>query len=203
MVIRAYSYFSTSRSLYQKLRKDYKLPSVKTLTNLISKVTTPRIKSFWWRRFRESWKLSKRTHDNDGLQTPIDIICQWTIFCYCMLAVCVELHWLIFSWQYIQLYSLDQNMKKAKTLAYIFLNNHCRLTTPRSKKEPSSKVLKLSEKVFLFICHWIQNILLRLFFYCVLDFPLKKTSKMRHFRTPYFGLGKLSLWYFLSLSNLQ
>ena len=37
-LIRAYSYFSTSRSLYQKLRRDYKQPSVTTLTNLTSKV---------------------------------------------------------------------------------------------------------------------------------------------------------------------
>ena len=36
-IIRSYSYFSTSRSLYNQLRKEFKLPSVKTLTKIISR----------------------------------------------------------------------------------------------------------------------------------------------------------------------
>ena len=36
-VIRLHSYFSTSRSLYNQLRKDFKLPSVKTLTKITSR----------------------------------------------------------------------------------------------------------------------------------------------------------------------
>ena len=43
--------FSTSRSLYQKLRKDYKLPSVKTLTNLISKVNNTSDRKFLMEAF--------------------------------------------------------------------------------------------------------------------------------------------------------
>ena len=35
---RAFTYYSTSRTLYRKLREDYKLPSEKTLSNLTSKV---------------------------------------------------------------------------------------------------------------------------------------------------------------------
>ena len=38
LLVRAFEYFVTSRSLYNRLRHDYKLPSVKTLTNLTSKV---------------------------------------------------------------------------------------------------------------------------------------------------------------------
>ena len=37
-LIRAFAYYSVSRSLYKKLRRDYKLPSIKILQNLTSKV---------------------------------------------------------------------------------------------------------------------------------------------------------------------
>ena len=37
-LIRAFAYYSVSRSLYKKLRRDYKLPSIKTLQNLTAKV---------------------------------------------------------------------------------------------------------------------------------------------------------------------
>ena len=32
MIVRAFEYFSTSRSLYNQLRRDFKLPSTRTLT---------------------------------------------------------------------------------------------------------------------------------------------------------------------------
>ena len=51
-LIRAYSYFSTSRSLYKKLRRDYKLPSVKTLTNLTSKVNNTSDRTFLSETFK-------------------------------------------------------------------------------------------------------------------------------------------------------
>ena len=38
ILVRAFDYFATSRCLYGKLRDDYKLPSVKTMSNLTSKV---------------------------------------------------------------------------------------------------------------------------------------------------------------------
>ena len=38
IVIRAFQYFATSRSLYQRLRQDFQLPSVQTLTRITSKV---------------------------------------------------------------------------------------------------------------------------------------------------------------------
>ena len=38
ILIRAFDYYSASRSLYQRLRDDYKLPSVKTLSTITSKV---------------------------------------------------------------------------------------------------------------------------------------------------------------------
>jgi len=37
-VVRAFEYFATSRALYNRLRDDYKLPAVKTLTRITSKV---------------------------------------------------------------------------------------------------------------------------------------------------------------------
>ena len=45
-LVRAFEYFSTSRCLYGKLREDYKLPSVKVMTNLTSKVNKLSDKSF-------------------------------------------------------------------------------------------------------------------------------------------------------------
>ena len=39
IVIRAFEYFATSRSLYNRLRVDYQLPSVSTLTRITSKVS--------------------------------------------------------------------------------------------------------------------------------------------------------------------
>ena len=38
-IIRAFHYYSTSRSCYEKLRNDYKLPSIRTLRNLTSKIS--------------------------------------------------------------------------------------------------------------------------------------------------------------------
>lgn len=37
-IIRAFEYFTTSRALYQRLRIDFQLPSVQTLTRITSKV---------------------------------------------------------------------------------------------------------------------------------------------------------------------
>ena len=39
IIVRAFEYFSTSRSLYNRLRVDYQLPSIQTLTRLTSKVS--------------------------------------------------------------------------------------------------------------------------------------------------------------------
>ena len=38
-IVRAFRYYASSRSWYEKLRKDYKLTSTKTLRNLTSKVS--------------------------------------------------------------------------------------------------------------------------------------------------------------------
>ena len=39
MIIRAFSYFATSRALYFQLRADFQLPSIRTLTRITSKVS--------------------------------------------------------------------------------------------------------------------------------------------------------------------
>ena len=38
MIIRAFVYFGTSRALYQWLKIDYRIPSVKTLTRITTKI---------------------------------------------------------------------------------------------------------------------------------------------------------------------
>ena len=40
LVLRVFQYFPTSRGLYNQLRIDYQLPSIKTLTRATSKVST-------------------------------------------------------------------------------------------------------------------------------------------------------------------
>ena len=51
MIVRAFEYFSTSQSLYNQLRRDFKLPSTRTLTQLISKVSKLDDKGFLRRIF--------------------------------------------------------------------------------------------------------------------------------------------------------
>ena len=46
IIARAFEYFATSRSLYQRLRDDYELPSVTTLTRLTSKVSAMNDREF-------------------------------------------------------------------------------------------------------------------------------------------------------------
>ena len=46
ILIRAYAYYSISRSLYGKLRRDYKLPGETTLSNLTAKVNNISDKKF-------------------------------------------------------------------------------------------------------------------------------------------------------------
>ena len=38
IIVRAFQYFVTSRSLYHQLREEYELPSIKTLTRITSKI---------------------------------------------------------------------------------------------------------------------------------------------------------------------
>ncbi|XP_066911172.1 uncharacterized protein [Clytia hemisphaerica] len=46
VLMRAFGYFSQSRSLYSRLRSDFKLPSIKTLTNISSKVNNTSDRTF-------------------------------------------------------------------------------------------------------------------------------------------------------------
>ena len=45
-IVRAFEYFSRSRSLYHRLRKDFQLPSIQTLTRITSRVAKKDEKSF-------------------------------------------------------------------------------------------------------------------------------------------------------------
>ena len=46
VLMRAFGYFSQSRLLYSRLRSDFKLPSIKTLTNISSKVNNNSDRTF-------------------------------------------------------------------------------------------------------------------------------------------------------------
>ena len=39
LIVRAFQYFATSRNLYNRLRNDYRLPPIKSLTRITSKVS--------------------------------------------------------------------------------------------------------------------------------------------------------------------
>ena len=47
IIVRAFVYFAASRALYQRLRIDYQLPSVRTLTRITSKISQVDKKNFW------------------------------------------------------------------------------------------------------------------------------------------------------------
>ena len=46
IVVRAFKYFATSRSLYSKLRDDYQFPSIRTLTKITSAIASKGDSSF-------------------------------------------------------------------------------------------------------------------------------------------------------------
>ena len=87
--------------------------------------------------------------DRGGLQVPTDMACQWACFCFVMFGnvkdlVCRRSLSDLFM-TVSNTYDFHFTRRKAETLSNVFLNNHCKLTTPRSRKETSQKVLKLSE----------------------------------------------------------
>ena len=67
IIIRAFEYFATARCLYNLLRKDYQLPSIKTLTRITSKVSKLSESSFLNKVFdsvdNENQKLCLIIHD--------------------------------------------------------------------------------------------------------------------------------------------
>ena len=89
--------------------------------------------------------------DRGGLKYPTDTVCQWSFFCYSMFMsvrnkVCKKSLSDIF-----MLIADHHNMKliqqhHAVILSNIFLNNFCKDENPKSTKEGSLKVLKLSLK---------------------------------------------------------
>ena len=83
-----------------------------------------------------------------GLTIPHDGICQWTYFCYILFQeicdnVCitslVNMFLLISS-----TYRFKAGKREAIVLSNILLNNYSKLITPRSSKESSQKIIKLS-----------------------------------------------------------
>ena len=66
IIIRAFEYFATSRSLYNRLRVDYQLPSVSTSTRITSKVSKLSETTFLHgvvKYLKENQKLCVLMHD--------------------------------------------------------------------------------------------------------------------------------------------
>ena len=63
-IIRAFNYHATSRETFDKLRQDYKLPSIRTLMRLTSRVSKTNNKKFHKKHLRKfGWRASK-VHDS-------------------------------------------------------------------------------------------------------------------------------------------
>ena len=97
-------------------------------------------------------KYGKYTKDIDrgGLKIPSDKSVQWSIFSYIIFntvrdRVCRKSLSNIL-YQISQIFTFSMSKKNCDTLSNIFLSNHCKESNPRSSKETSQKVLKLSEK---------------------------------------------------------
>ena len=58
-IIRAFQYFSTSHSLYKKLRNGYELPSVQTMTKIISKVAKLSESQFCTYQSSVVWRIGR------------------------------------------------------------------------------------------------------------------------------------------------
>ena len=88
--------------------------------------------------------------DREGLQVPTDVVCQWVVFLFHYFGsvknfVCRKSSADLFLTVADRYGLRNLSKKQAETLANIYLNNHCKLSTPRSRKEKTQKVLKLSE----------------------------------------------------------
>ena len=86
--------------------------------------------------------------DRGQLNIPTDRACQWTCFCYIMFHtikdnVCRESLSNILS-MVAERYSFGMLLNHARILSNIFINNYCRECCPRSSKENTLKILKLS-----------------------------------------------------------
>jgi len=87
-----------------------------------------------------------------GLKIPGDTLCQWVFFCYILFMkldmtsmVCrksVSKYFKLVNKIYF-CHALPQVKICSKILSNILINNYTKLATPRSKKEPAQKLLKL------------------------------------------------------------
>ena len=102
--------------------------------------------TFYFQKYGSYTKLL----DRGGLKVPTDDACQWAFFCYIMFNAVKDSICRTSLCNVFMLVSEmnDFGMKKehGRILANIFMKNYCADVTPKSTKEPSQKVLKLSEK---------------------------------------------------------
>ncbi|GFO34949.1 group XV phospholipase a2 [Plakobranchus ocellatus] len=101
--------------------------------------------SFYFEKYRQY----TNSLDRDGLKTPADRACQWTIFCFIVFNIVKDLvcrkSFSNIAMTLSEMFEFQMTEKHARSLSNIFLKNHCYAATPRSTKEPALKRLKLSE----------------------------------------------------------
>ena len=88
--------------------------------------------------------------DRGGLNEPTDNACQWAFLCYIMFnevkeRVCRKSLTDIFM-LVSDTHNFGMQKVHCRILANFFFKNYCKDMNPRSTKEASQKVLKLSEK---------------------------------------------------------
>ena len=87
MIMRAFQYFATSRSLYKRLIIDYQLPSVSTLTRINSKVSKV-----------EDVPFLKRVLDTTEKKQKYCVLLHYEVYVKKMLLYLVKLKIILLSW---------------------------------------------------------------------------------------------------------
>ena len=102
--------------------------------------------TFYFQKYGDYTKLM----DRGGLNEPTDNACQWAFLCYIMFnevkeRVCRKSLTNIFM-LVSDTHNFGMQKVHCRILANVFFKNYCKDMNPRSTKEASQKVLKLSEK---------------------------------------------------------
>lgn len=98
--------------------------------------------------YREKYGTYTESLNRGGLVFPRDTVCQWAVFCFIIFEViknnvCRTSLMQVFQ-QISDHYGFIMQKCHCKTLANIFMNNFCKISTPILRKESKQKVIKLS-----------------------------------------------------------
>ena len=87
--------------------------------------------------------------DKGGLNIPTDTACQWTIFTYILFSVVKDsvcrTSLCKLALALSDTFKFHMELRHARILSNVLLNNHCLASTPRSSKEPALKRIKMSD----------------------------------------------------------